>query len=184
MACPVLSTYRLQMRGDGLHLRRRRGPAGLPRRPRGVAPVPVPDPDRGARLDPRLRRHRPDDGIGGAGRRRGAGTAVRGGAVARHGPDRRHRAQPRRRRQARAEHVVVGRAAARPRVGVLLLSSTSTGSWTSAAESCCRSWVPTTTSPTSWSTGTCCGSATSAIPSRREPDRARDPRCTTASTTA
>ena len=55
---PVLSTYRLQMRGDALHLRRRRGPARLPRRSRGLAPVPVPDPDRGARARRTVRRHR------------------------------------------------------------------------------------------------------------------------------
>ena len=34
------------MRGDCLHLRRRRGPAGLPRRSGRLAPVPVPHPDR------------------------------------------------------------------------------------------------------------------------------------------
>ena len=67
MALPVLSTYRLQLRGDvqriRVHLRRRREPAGLPRRPRGVASVPVADHDRGRRVQPRLRRHRPDDGV-------------------------------------------------------------------------------------------------------------------------
>ena len=52
MPLRVLSTYRLQMRGDSLHLRRRREPAGLSRRSRGLAPVPVPDPDRGARVRP------------------------------------------------------------------------------------------------------------------------------------
>ena len=52
MAFPVLSTYRLQLRGECVHLRRRREAAGLPCRPRRLAPVPVPDPDR----RPRVRR--------------------------------------------------------------------------------------------------------------------------------
>ena len=164
MAFPVLSTYRLQMRGRlRVHLRRRREAAGLPRRPRGVASVPVADPDRGRRVHARLRRHRPHHGVRRARRRRGAGPAVGGGAGPRHGPDRRHRAQPRRRRQARAEPVVVGRARARPRFAVRVILRHRLGP-RPTAESCCRCWVPTTTSPTSRSTATCCGSATWRIP--------------------
>ena len=130
MPFPVLSTYRLQMRGDCVHLRRRRGPAALPRRSRCLTPVPVPHPDRDDRLHARVRRHRSNHGVGGTRRRRRAGPAVGGGALTRHGPDRRHRAQPRRRRRPAAERVVVGRAATRPRLGVLRRTSTSTGRWT------------------------------------------------------
>ena len=64
---------------------------------------------------------------------------------------------------ARTEQVVVGRAAARPGLGVRVVLRYRLGAGR-AAESCCRYWVPTTTSPTSWSTGTCCGSATWPIP--------------------
>ena len=46
-------------------------------------------------------------------------------------------------------------------------SSISTGHWPTA-ESCCRCWVPTTTSTISSSTEICCDSATSRIPSRQE----------------
>ena len=87
----------------------------------------------------------------------------------RHGPDRRYRAQPRRRRRPRAEPVVVGCAAARPEFAVRHLLRHRLGRWTPTAESCCRCWVPTTTSPTSKSTATCCGSATWRSRSRRAP---------------
>ena len=65
MARPVLSTYRLQLRGDAFTFADAEDLLRLPRRSRGVAPVPVPDPDRGRGLHPRLRRHRPDHGVGG-----------------------------------------------------------------------------------------------------------------------
>ena len=58
---PVTAAWCLQR--VRVHLRRRREPAGLPRRPRGLASLPVPDHHRGRRVDPRLRRHRPDDGV-------------------------------------------------------------------------------------------------------------------------
>ena len=57
------------------------------------------------------------------------------------------------------------------------------GRWTPTAESCCRSWVPTTTSMPSRSTATCCAWATGSSPSRRVPDRVPARRCTTVSTT-
>ena len=59
--------------------------------------------------------------------------------------------------------MVVGRSRARHETRRTRRSSTSTGRWTTA-ESCCRCWVPTTTSTTSWSTGTYCGSVTSRYP--------------------
>ena len=111
MAFPVLSTYRLQMRGDCFTFADAEQLIALPRRPRRVAPVPVADPDRAPRLhatattSPTPPPCPPE--LGGAD---GLGPAVGGSAVARHGPDRRHRAQPRRRRRPRAEQVVVGRA--------------------------------------------------------------------------
>ena len=154
MAFPVLSTYRLQtarrLQRIRVHLRRRREPARLPRRPRGLASVPVPDPDRGAR-DPRHGYDVTDPTtvsaeLGGAeglarlsaaARARGMGLIV--DIVPNHvGVD-----------EPAAEPVVVGRAARTAGLRRTRRTSTSTGTSTPTAESCCRCWVPTTTSPTS-----------------------------------
>ena len=139
MAFPVLSTYRLQMRGDCftfadaedlLHYLDDLGVSHLYLSPILTAV---------AGLHPRLRRHRSHHRVGRARRSRGAGPAVGGGAVARHGPDRRHRAQPPRRRQTRTEPVVVGRPASTAESSAFcLVLRHRLGRWTTA-ESCCRS---------------------------------------------
>ena len=182
MASPILSTYRLQMRGDCFtfadaeDLLPYLDDLGVSHLYLSPILTAMPGSTHGYDVtDPTT----VSAELGGAD---GLARLSAGGAVAWHGSDRRHRPQPRRRRQARAEQVVVGRAAARPRVRRSPPSSISTGRWTTA-ESCCRSWVPTTTSPASWSTATCCGSATWPTPSHREPGREPVAKYTTASTT-
>ena len=77
---PVLSTYRLQMRGDSFTFADAENLLDYLDDLGVVPPVPVPDPDRGAGLDARIRRHRPHHGVGRARRRRGVGAAVVRGA--------------------------------------------------------------------------------------------------------
>ena len=66
-----------------------------------------------------------------------------------HGPDRRHRAQPRRRRRAASRTRGGGTCSSTAGIRRTRPTSTSTGTSILTAESCCRCWVPTTTSPIS-----------------------------------
>ncbi len=141
MALPVISTYRLQLRGESSGFAFTFADAenllDYLERPRGVAPVSVPDHDRDGGIEPRLRRHRPDDGVArdsaaatglarlsAAARARGMGLIV--DIVPNHvGID-----------QPAAEPVVVGRPAERPFFALRNVSSTSTGISTTTAASC------------------------------------------------
>ena len=183
MPFPVLSTYRLQMRGDALHLRRRRGAAALPRRSGCVAPVPVPDPDRDDRarhtgttspIQPRSRRNSaaPKGWRGCRRPRAHAGMGLIVDIV----PNHVGVGDP------RAEPVVVGRPEARQRLGVLVVLRhrldagrrpnrvAGAGFRRRRRRSRRRRRRSAARRPR-------------AIPSRREPVRARVARCTTASTT-
>ena len=86
--CPPIGFKCAAEKWCGLHVRRRRRCAGLPCRAGHFAPLPVPDPDRGAGLHTRLRRHRSDHRIGRTRRRRRAGPAVGGRAGPEHRPHR------------------------------------------------------------------------------------------------
>ena len=187
MAFPVLSTYRLQMRGDCftfadavdvLDYLDDLGVSHLYLSPILTAV---------AGFHARLRRHRPHHRVGRARRRRRAGAAVGGGAGPRDGSDRRHRAQPRRRRQARAEHVVVGRAEHGRGLAVRVILRHRLDAGQRRANWCCRCWAPTTTSPIVDHRPLRSGALLAYYEhaSHRTGNRGEDPatQCTTASTT-
>ena len=136
---PVLSTYRLQMRGSGersgVHVRRRAELNSTTSTTSGSPTYtchPSSPPAKGSThgydvVDPTTV-------SAAAWRPRRTWPAVDGRACPWNGSDRRHRAQPRGRRRAHPERVVVGRAQARPRVDRTRRTSTSTGDWTREAE--------------------------------------------------
>ena len=141
----VLSTYRLQMRGDCFTFAERRAFSDYLDE-LGVSHLylsPILTAAEGSThgydvTDPTT----VSAALGGP---EGLAAAVEGGAGQGHGPDRRHRAQPRRRRQARAESRGGSTCSSTAASRRTRRTSTSTGISTATAELCCRCWAPTAT---------------------------------------